>query len=188
MASLISKMMMSDLMSDIESTHSRDGGGYPTAITYASSMNTSSMLLVREVAMMIIMDRLTDKPDWHVKVFDDTITNKWIEEALALPVEPLYDDIVPVGPRHARPKKLTSILDRGCLEYVSIVSLLMCGIMLMLSVYQRTPCQGQVLHKIRDCPNSGCHGYSSQIRQYRRRRAPWTPPCCLRHAATRPEG
>ncbi|WZH49633.1 hypothetical protein QYS62_010836 [Fusarium acuminatum] len=104
-------------MSDVESSHSGDGGGYPTAISYASSMNTSSMLLVREVAMMIIMDRLTDKPDWHVKVFDDTIANKWIEEALALPVEPLYDDIVPVGPKHARPKKLTSILDRGCLEY-----------------------------------------------------------------------
>ncbi|KAM0319687.1 hypothetical protein ACHAPQ_010226 [Fusarium lateritium] len=96
---------------------SQDGGVYPTAIGLDSYRNTSDMLLVREVAMMIIMDRLTDKPDWHVKVFDDVIANKWVEEALALPVGPLYDDIVPANPEHSRPKKLTSILDRGCLEY-----------------------------------------------------------------------
>lgn len=33
--------------------------------------------------MMIVMDRLTDQPDWHIKVFDDDIANKWKTEAVA---------------------------------------------------------------------------------------------------------
>lgn len=36
---------------------------------------------------MGIMDRLTDKTDWHKKVFDDTIVEKWCEEAMAIPDE-----------------------------------------------------------------------------------------------------
>ncbi|KAM5356789.1 hypothetical protein ACJ41O_003435 [Fusarium nematophilum] len=90
----------------------------------------SEMLLVREVAMMIIMDRLTDKPDWHIKVFDDTIAQKWIEEGLAFPVHPMYIEIVQDG-KPAQdvddgspplrdwswPEPLETILDRGCLEY-----------------------------------------------------------------------
>ncbi|KAF4472606.1 hypothetical protein FALBO_493 [Fusarium albosuccineum] len=75
----------------------------------------SDMLLIREVAMMIIMDRLTDKPDWHVKVFDDNVAAKWTEEALAIPVESLYTDIVEY--ERGGPKRLKTILDRGCLEY-----------------------------------------------------------------------
>ncbi|KAG6860728.1 hypothetical protein C0995_008084 [Termitomyces sp. Mi166 len=33
--------------------------------------------------MLNFMDSVTDKPDWHEKVFDDKITSKWKEEALA---------------------------------------------------------------------------------------------------------
>ena len=33
--------------------------------------------------MMAIMDKITDKPDWDRKVFDDTIVHKWRQEALA---------------------------------------------------------------------------------------------------------
>ncbi|KAM0426062.1 hypothetical protein ACHAPT_008693 [Fusarium lateritium] len=109
---------------------------YPVGIHPNCFYAESEMLLVREVAMMIIMDRLTDKPDWHIKVFDDTITQKWIEEGLAFPVRPMYNEIVrdgkpaqdssdPAGsPTVAardryHPKVLKTILDRGCLEYVS---------------------------------------------------------------------
>ncbi|RTE78942.1 hypothetical protein BHE90_006536 [Fusarium euwallaceae] len=107
---------------------------YPVGIHNNCYGSKSEMLLVREVAMMIVMDRLTDKPDWHIKVFDDTITEKWIEEGLAIPVRPLYNEIArdgkpiqdsddPAGsPRissndsfFAAP--LDTILDRGCLEY-----------------------------------------------------------------------
>ncbi|KAK3904892.1 hypothetical protein C8A05DRAFT_13257 [Staphylotrichum tortipilum] len=45
----------------------------------------SWLLCVRETAMMMVMDLLTDKPDWHIKVFDDEIAEKWRQEALAWP-------------------------------------------------------------------------------------------------------
>jgi hypothetical protein len=31
------------------------------------------------------MERLTDKDDWHVKVFNDQIVSKWRDEALTIP-------------------------------------------------------------------------------------------------------
>ncbi|KAL2271985.1 hypothetical protein VTJ83DRAFT_1356 [Remersonia thermophila] len=54
----------------------------------------SSLLQVREVFMMNLMDRLTDKPNWHEKVFDDNIVAKWLEEAKSMPEEDLYNEIV----------------------------------------------------------------------------------------------
>ena len=44
---------------------------------------SGTILTVRELNMMAIMDRITDKPDWDKKVFDDTILQKWRQEALA---------------------------------------------------------------------------------------------------------
>lgn len=40
---------------------------------------------VREVAMMQVMEQLTDKQDWERKVFDQEIVDKWRKEALAIP-------------------------------------------------------------------------------------------------------
>ncbi|KAM0360472.1 hypothetical protein ACHAP4_002551 [Fusarium culmorum] len=91
-----------------------NGEIYPMGIHSSCIGSESELLLVREVAMMIIMNELTDKPDWHVKVFDETIAEKWIEEALALPTEPLYHDIVPSEVRGKVPKV---ILDRKCLDF-----------------------------------------------------------------------
>ncbi|CAF3573862.1 unnamed protein product [Fusarium graminearum] len=91
-----------------------NGEIYPMGIHSSCIGSESEILLVREVAMMIVMNELTDKPDWHVKVFDETIAEKWIEEALALPTEPLYHDIVP---SEVRGKVLKVILDRKCLEF-----------------------------------------------------------------------
>jgi len=39
-------------------------------------------LTVREICMLSMMSRLTDKPDWHRKVFDEEIVAKWKNEAL----------------------------------------------------------------------------------------------------------
>ncbi|KAI3395618.1 hypothetical protein diail_1056 [Diaporthe ilicicola] len=41
-------------------------------------------LTAREVAMLGVMNALTDKPDWHNKVFDDQIVARWKEEARAV--------------------------------------------------------------------------------------------------------
>ncbi len=54
----------------------------------------SELLPIREVAMMILMDRLTDKPGWHEKVFDEAIVAKWRAEALAQPEDALYEEIL----------------------------------------------------------------------------------------------
>ncbi|CAH0028520.1 unnamed protein product, partial [Clonostachys rhizophaga] len=69
--------------------------------------------------MMIVMDRLSDKPDFHRKVFDDAIVAKWIDEALAIPDNSLWDEIVlgNDGPDGQRVKRLKNILDKDCLEY-----------------------------------------------------------------------
>lgn len=45
----------------------------------------SYILPIREVAMMMLMDTLTDKPNWHEKVFDEAIVAKWRHEAMTQP-------------------------------------------------------------------------------------------------------
>ena len=50
----------------------------------------SELLPVREVCMMLVMDSLTDKVDWHKKIFDAEIVGKWRKEALEQPEEGLY--------------------------------------------------------------------------------------------------
>jgi hypothetical protein len=84
------------------------------------------------------------------KVFDEAIAEKWIQEGLALPVDPLYDEIVQhrnPGFRSGAaygPDRLKHILDRGCLEYVRTLNYVFHSV-LIISVYQRASCQGQVL-------------------------------------------
>lgn len=64
---------------------------FPTGIHYNCWGADSEMLTVGEVAMMLVMDRLTDKPDWHIKVFDDEIAQKWRQEALTWPEDDLWN-------------------------------------------------------------------------------------------------
>ncbi|KAF4448770.1 hypothetical protein FALBO_16757, partial [Fusarium albosuccineum] len=74
--------------------------------------------------MMMVMESITNKPDWHLKVFDNGIVTKWKEEALMFPNDDMYDEItddrsVWAGSPHpdgnpARPQKL---LDEACLDY-----------------------------------------------------------------------
>jgi hypothetical protein len=65
-----------------------DYGYYPNSASRHGS--ESELIFVRELAMMDVMDKLTDKPDWHKKVFDDAIVEKWEKEALAIPDDLLY--------------------------------------------------------------------------------------------------
>ncbi|KAK4031840.1 hypothetical protein C8A01DRAFT_41717 [Parachaetomium inaequale] len=90
-------------------------------IHYNCAGAQSEMLLVREVAMMLVMDRLTDKPDWHIKVFDDEIAERWKTEALAWPNDDLWKRIANLDwnrdPKW-QPKTPKNILDRECVDYV----------------------------------------------------------------------
>lgn len=86
---------------DLRWTDQRSGerrdATYPMGIHYNCHGAESEMLLMREVAIMLVMDRLTDKPDWHVKVFNDEIADKWRQEALAWPNDDLYNRIINVS-------------------------------------------------------------------------------------------
>lgn len=43
---------------------------------------------------MVLMDRLSDKVDWHKKVFDEEIVAKWRKEALEQPEDKLFSQVV----------------------------------------------------------------------------------------------
>lgn len=61
------------------------GLGLPLRCANDETYDPSDTLPVRELAMMHIMDRLTDKKEWNKKVFDEEIVEKWRAEAKAIP-------------------------------------------------------------------------------------------------------
>jgi hypothetical protein len=77
----------------------------------------SDILQVREVAMLIVMDVLTDKANWHEKVFDDSIVAKWRREALSQDEKPIYDLIV--GEKKVKMPQRTRIMSERAFDYVS---------------------------------------------------------------------
>ncbi|CAG9948012.1 unnamed protein product [Clonostachys rosea f. rosea IK726] len=54
----------------------------------------SPILPMREVGMMLLMDKLTDKPEWFKKVFDDTIVEKWRRESQTQSEDGLFATIM----------------------------------------------------------------------------------------------
>ncbi|KAJ6783610.1 hypothetical protein PWT90_05286 [Aphanocladium album] len=70
-----------------------DGAQYPVGFPEAQG-GKSEILQLREVAMMMLMDQITDKPNWHEKVFDEEIVAKWRKEAAEHPEESLYKRII----------------------------------------------------------------------------------------------
>lgn len=55
----------------------------------------SEPLPAREVAMMSIMERLTDKENWQKKIFDKDVVARWRDEALAIPDSDLWNMLDP---------------------------------------------------------------------------------------------
>ncbi|KAK4125367.1 hypothetical protein N657DRAFT_680089 [Parathielavia appendiculata] len=95
---------------------------YPKGIHYNCVGAQSHMLLVREVAMMLVMDRLSDKPNWNVKIFDDEIAEKWKAEALAWPDEDLWKRIANIDhdmESRWKPKMSRHILNKESVDYVN---------------------------------------------------------------------
>ncbi|KAL2170590.1 hypothetical protein VTG60DRAFT_4603 [Thermothelomyces hinnuleus] len=78
----------------------------------------SDLIQVREVAMMLLMDRLTDEPNWREKAFDDAIVAKWRDEALTQDETALYQEIVagkPI-PKPQRTRIMTEDAFDSCIE------------------------------------------------------------------------
>ncbi|KAF2744937.1 hypothetical protein M011DRAFT_153165 [Sporormia fimetaria CBS 119925] len=67
--------------------YAMDFGTYPIGVHGDAYGSKSGILPVRELAMMHIMEQLTDKPEWHKKVFEEDIVAKWRREALEIPDE-----------------------------------------------------------------------------------------------------
>ncbi|QRD01789.1 hypothetical protein JI435_144630 [Parastagonospora nodorum SN15] len=65
-------------------------GFYPIGAHGSNYEAHSEPIFVREVAMMDVIERLTDKTEWSRKVFDEEIVAKWKKEALALKDEDFY--------------------------------------------------------------------------------------------------
>ncbi|PGH14080.1 hypothetical protein AJ80_06084 [Polytolypa hystricis UAMH7299] len=77
----------------------------------------SALLPIREVFMMVLMDRLTDKVDWHKKVFDEEIVAKWRKEALEQPEDQLYLHIIEGKTSSKIPKPRGRIISEAAFDY-----------------------------------------------------------------------
>lgn len=69
--------------------------------------------------MMALMDRLSDKVDWHKKVFDEEIVAKWRKEALEQSERKLYWQVVEgdAGAKVPMPPR-TRIMSEAAFEFV----------------------------------------------------------------------
>src|SRR5689334_13429476 len=67
---------------------------YPMGAHENCRNEPSELLLIREVAMLILMDRLSDKAHWHEKVFNEEIVAKWRQEARTQDERPFLDAVI----------------------------------------------------------------------------------------------
>lgn len=74
-----------DIDLDIPHTSAHDWG-HEGRFRHGINDFRAERLTVREVAMLQLMDAITDKANWHAKIFDETIVRKWHEEAIAQPL------------------------------------------------------------------------------------------------------
>lgn len=91
---------------------------YPIGMPDARG-SISDILPIREVAMMLLMDQLTDKPNWHEKVFDEAIMQKWRQEARTQSENGLFSRIME-GTRHREniPNPQSRIVSEEAFEFV----------------------------------------------------------------------
>jgi hypothetical protein len=91
---------------------------YPIGAHHNCAGADSELLPVREVFMMMLMDRLTDKVDWHKKVLDEEIVAKWRKEALEQPEDELYLHITEDKTLEKIPKPRGRIISEAAFDYV----------------------------------------------------------------------
>lgn len=75
---------------DLRLNEQSEYGFYPIGAHGSCYGSESDMLPIRELAMMSVMESLTDKEEWHKKVFDDEIVSKWRKETLEIPDEEFW--------------------------------------------------------------------------------------------------
>ena len=93
-------------------------GSVPGAFGSLSERSLSELVQVREVAMLLLMDRLTDKLGWNKRVFEDNIVTEWRHEALAQDETSLYEELVTDHKVIPMPKR-TRLINEAAFDYVS---------------------------------------------------------------------
>jgi hypothetical protein len=91
---------------------------YPVGFPEYSKEGWADILPIREVAMMILMDSLTDKPNWHEKVFDEDIVQKWRDEARQQPEDGLFARIMQDKESRFIPKPISRIISEQTFDFV----------------------------------------------------------------------
>lgn len=105
----------------VEQNYDGEGAGvefYRCGSFEGAGGSISELIQVREVAMLLLMDRLTDEPDWNKKVFDDNMVAKWRHEALTQNETDLYKEIV-ADHIHVPMPNRTRIINEAAFDYVS---------------------------------------------------------------------
>ncbi|TFK17408.1 hypothetical protein FA15DRAFT_761079 [Coprinopsis marcescibilis] len=59
------------------------GDSFPNPLSNDSKYKSMPLTTLREFNMMRFMNTITDKENWHVKIMDDLIAEKWKDEAIA---------------------------------------------------------------------------------------------------------
>ncbi|TQV97134.1 DUF1665 domain-containing protein [Cordyceps javanica] len=93
--------------------------GYPLGFPNAKG-GESKVLQIREVAMMMLMDQITDKPNWHEKVFNEEIVQKWRQGAAEQPEAALFARIME-GKESARIRQPPKIITARAFEYARLI-------------------------------------------------------------------
>jgi hypothetical protein len=111
---------------NLDLRHYPQGNGpvYPIGAHHNCWGANSELLPVREVFMVTLMDRLTDKIDWHKKVLDEEIVAKWRKEALEQPEDELYLQIIYEKISEKIPKPRGRIISEAAFDYVCDISII----------------------------------------------------------------
>lgn len=99
-----------------------DESFYPIGAHHSCARSDSLPIPVRELAMMNIMNEITDKENWHREVFDEEIIAKWREEARRIPDKHFLDLVeCHVGEHVDASANPAKILNDESFEYVSYI-------------------------------------------------------------------
>lgn len=93
---------------------------YPVGFPAAKG-GESRTLQLREVAMMMLIDQITDKPNWHEKVFDEQMVANWRKEAAEQPEEPLFRRIMEGKEYPSKIPQPSKIITPRVFEYVRLI-------------------------------------------------------------------
>jgi hypothetical protein len=116
----------------------REGWSQEGTLFYRTGHNSfcvgaeTEMMTIREVAMLNLMDHLTDKPDWDRDVFNDDTVAEWRQETFSRSEVELFNAITPDKDDYdetedglfptviCQPKRCRLISDKA-FDYVSII-------------------------------------------------------------------